>query len=195
MGSTKKYAVIGLFAILLILLVVGLLALSEPSVKDLSRDALLNQSNQTDLIVSVNERYINSILQSELKERQPKGIKNITVYLSEGGTVEVVTELEIFLGITKVYPQIKVEANLSAENNTLRVRPELISVGKLNLPQSIWIGPVNTAISAVEDAANQAAASVLQKGFQITGIHIGDHYLTLAINAPPPKDLKKVLHG
>jgi hypothetical protein len=193
MGSLKKYLAIGIAVLLLIILFVGFMALSEPYVKGLSKGDLFNQSNQTDLIVSVSESFINSILQSELEERKPEGVSNVTVFLNEGGPVEILAELEVNAGIATLRPEIKVEANLTAENNTLRVRPELIAIGKLNLPRSVWIGPLNTAMTAVEDAANQATASVLQKGFKITGVYIGDHYITMTINAPPPEDLRRTL--
>ena len=193
MGSTKKYLGIGLLALFIIVLFLAIMALSEPTVKGLSGDALLNQSNESDLIVSINERFINSILQSEIKERQPKGIDNITIFFNEGGPVEILIDLQVSLGIVNPKSQVKVEANLSVENNTLKVEPQDIDVGKLNLPRSLWIGPLNTAIASAEAAANKASQSVLEKGFQITGVYIGDRYLTLTINVPQPQDLKKTL--
>lgn len=193
MGSLKKYLAIGIAVLLLIILFVGFLALSEPYVKGLSKGDLFNQSNQTDLIVSVSESFLNSILQSELEERKPEGVRNVTVFLNDGGPIEILAELEVNVGIATLRPDVKVEANLTAENNTLQVRPELIAIGRLNLPRSVWIGPLNTAMTAVEDAANQATASVLQKGFKITGVYIGDRYITITINAPPPEDLRKIL--
>ncbi len=193
MGSIKKYLATGFAVLILIMLVIGFLALSEPYVKGQSTGDLLNASNQTDLIVSVSVDFINTILQSELEERRPEGVSNVTVFLNEGGPVEVLAELEIPVGIATLRPAVKVEANLTAENNTLRVRPESIAIGMLNLPRSVWIGPLNTAMTAVEDAANQATESVLQKGFMIKDVYIGDRYITLTINAPPPEELKKIL--
>jgi hypothetical protein len=193
MGSTKKYLGIGLLALFIIVLFLGIMALSEPTIKGLSRDALLNQSNESDLIVSINERFINSILQSEIKERQPKGVDNITIFFNEGGPVEILIELQVSLGIVNPKAQIKVEANLSVENNTLKVDPQDIDVGKLNLPSRAWIGPIDTAITTAQEAANKAAGSALEKGFQITGVYIGDRYLTLTINVLQPQDLKKTL--
>lgn len=193
MGPIKKYLAIGFAVLLLIIIFIGFLALSQPYIQGLSKGDLFNQSNQTDLIVSVSESYINSILQSELEERKPEGVRNVTVFLNEGGPVEVLASLEVSVGIATLRPEVKVEANLTAENNTLRVTPELIALGKLNLPRSVWIGPLNTAMTAVEDAANQATESVLQKGFQITGVYIGDQYITMTVNAPPPEELRKVL--
>jgi len=192
-GPIKKYLAIGFAVLLLIIIFIGFLALSQPYIQGLSKGDLFNQSNQTDLIVSVSESYINSILQSELEERKPEGVRNVTVFLNEGGPVEVLASLEVSVGIATLRPEVKVEANLTAENNTLRVTPELIALGKLNLPRSVWIGPLNTAMTAVEDAANQATESVLQKGFQITGVYIGDQYITMTVNAPPPEELRKVL--
>jgi hypothetical protein len=52
---------------------------------------------------------------------------------------------------------------------------------------------VNSALEAAEDSANNALVSNLQKGFMITGVYIGDHYLTLTIRAPSPEDLSNVL--
>ncbi|MCJ7445297.1 MAG: hypothetical protein MUO26_12380 [Methanotrichaceae archaeon] len=192
MSSATKHLAMGIIALLLFVLLVGFLALSEPYIKGLTSNVLINQSNQSDLIVSIHERFINSLLQYELEERQPEGLKNVTVFFNEGGPVEVLAELEISLGFATVNPKIKVEANLSAENNTLKVRPESIALGKLNLPRSTWIGPLNTAIGLVEDAANQSISET-QKGFKITGVYIGEHYLTLTIDVPPPDELKKAL--
>ena len=192
MRSIVKYLAFGALALLFLLLLAGWLALSEPYVMGLNEGDLFNQSNQSDLIVSVNERFVNSVLQFELEERQPQGVKNVTVYFNEGGPVEVLAELEVSLGFTVLNPQVKVEANLSAENNTLKVIPESISLGKLNLPRSVWIGPLNSAIALVEDAANQSIAE-MQRGFKITGVYIGEHFLTLTVDAPPPEELKKSL--
>jgi hypothetical protein len=97
--------------------------------------------------------------------------------------------------ITNVKPKIKVNANISAENNTLKVSPESISVGKLNVPEMVWMGAVNSALDAVEDSANEALASRLQKGFVITGVYIGDHYFSVTIRAPPPDLLSNILKG
>ena len=193
MGSVLKYLGVSVGILLFIVLIAGFLALSEPYISGLNND-LINQSNQSDLIVSVNERFVNSILQIELQERQPEGVKNVTVYFNEGGPVEILAELEISLGITTLNPMIKVEANLSAENGTLKVRPESIAVGKLNIPRSIWIGPLDSAVALVEDAANQAVVEI-QKGFVITGVYIGESYLTLSIDAPPADQLREVLRN
>jgi hypothetical protein len=189
MGSIVKYLAIGIGALIFILAVMGMLALSEPDIHGISDNALFNQS---DLIVSASESFINSILQSELKERQLQNLKNVTVYFNEGGPVEILAELQVSLSFMDLDPKIKMEVNLSAENNSLKISPNLIALGKLNIPRSIWIGPVNTAVAMVEDAANQAI-SERQKGFKIVGIYIGDHYLTIIIDAPPPEELKKAL--
>jgi len=189
MGSIVKYLAIGIGALIFILAVMGVLALSEPDIHGLSDNALFNQS---DLIVSASESFINSILQSELKERQPQNLKNVTVFFNEGGQVEILAELQVSLGFMDLDPKIKMEVNLSAENNSLKISPNLIALGKLNIPRSIWVGPVNTAVVLVEDAANQAI-SERQRGFKIVGIHIGDHFLTIIIDAPPPEELKKAL--
>jgi len=188
MRSIVKYLAIGIGALILILAVMGMLALSEPNIHGISDNALFNES---DLIVSASESFINSILQSELKERQPQNLKNVTVYFNEGGPVEILAELQVSLGFVEVDPKIKIEVNLSAENNSLKISPNLIALGKLNIPRSIWAGPVNTAVAMVEDAANQAI-SERQSGL-IVGIYIGDHYLTIIIDAPPPEELKKAL--
>lgn len=192
MRSAVKYLAIGIITLLLLVLVVVFLALSEPYIQGISEEDIVNQSNQSDLIVSVHESFVNSVLQLELEERQPENIRNVTVYFNEGGPVEVLAELEVSVGLVTLEPQIKVDANLSAENNTLKVRPESIAVGRLDLPRSVWIGPLNSAISLVEDAANQSI-SEMQRGFKITGVYIGDRYLTLTINAPPPEELKQAL--
>ncbi len=71
--------------------------------------------------------------------------------------------------------------------------PESLGIGMLNLPRSTWIGPLGSAMDAVEDALNEAALGVLQRGYKITGIHIGDRYITLAIIAPSPEELSGML--
>jgi hypothetical protein len=192
MRSLVKYLAFGALALLFLLLLVGWLALSEPYIMGLHNDDLITKGNQSDLIISVNEDFVNSILQFELQDRRPEGVKNVTVFFNEGGPVEVLAELEVTLGFAVLNPHIKVEASLSAENNIMKVRPESISLGKLELPRSVWIGPLNSAIALVEDAANQSIAK-MQRGFKITGVHVGKDYLTLTIDAPPPEELKKSL--
>jgi hypothetical protein len=188
-----KYLSIGFGALLLISLIVTILAFSEPNVKGLSDTLLLNQTPAPDLTVTVSEEFVNSILQIELKERQPQDVKNVSIYFNKNGPVEILTELQISLGLFNITPKIKVDANISAENNTLKVKPESISVGKLNIPDIVWMEPVDSVLKAAEDSANKALVSELQKGFMITGVYIGDGYLTLTIKAPPQQELKKVL--
>ena len=195
MRSWTKYLAIGFGAVLLILLLVVILALSEPNVKGLSDPLLLNQTPAPDLIVTVSEEFVNSILQIVLKERQLEGVNNASIYFNKNGPVEILVELQIPLGMVNIEPKIKLDANLIAENNTLKVKPESISVGKLNVPEMVWRGPVNSVLDAVEDSTNKAVVSEIQKGFMITGVYIGDHYLTLTIKAPPPEELSKVLKG
>jgi hypothetical protein len=59
-------------------------------------------------------------LQSELEERRPEGVRNATVFLNDGGPIEILAELEVNVGIN-LEARGKVEANLTVENNTLRV--------------------------------------------------------------------------
>jgi hypothetical protein len=193
MRSWAKYLSICFGAVLLILSLVIILAMSEPNVKSLSSPLLLNQTPAPDLIVAISEEFVNSILQTELKERQLQGVNNASIYFNKNGPVEILVELRIPINMINIEPKIKVDANLSAKNNTLKVRPESISVGKLNVPEWIWMESVNSALEAAEDSANNALVSNLQKGFMITGVYIGDHYLTLTIKAPPPEELSNVL--
>ncbi len=194
MSSAKKTLAVAVICILLIVLLVGFLALSEPDDWRLSRQDLINQSAQPDLIVTISEGYLNEVVQSELKERETEGVKNATIFLGRDSPVEVAVVLQIPVGFTTLEPKIMVDANVSAENNTLKVTPESLSVGQLNLPRSTWIGPLGSAMDAVEDAANQAALSVLQKGYKITGVYVEDRYITLTIIAPPPEELSRMLN-
>ncbi len=194
MSSVKKMLAVVVIGIFLIVLLVGFLALSEPDDWRLSRQDIINQSAQPDLIVTISEDYLNEVVQSELKERKPEGVKNVTIFLNRNAPVEVAVVLQVSVGFTTLEPKIMVKANVTAENNTLKVIPESLSVGQLNLPRSTWIGPLRFAMDAVEDAANQAALSVLQKGYKITGVYIEDRYITMTIIAPPPEVLSRMLN-
>ena len=99
--------------------------------------------------------------------------------------MDILAELKVSLGFVTLNPQIEAGANLSTEKNASKVTPESITLGKLNLPISVWIGSLNSTIALVEDAANQSI-SEMQRGFKITNVRIGDHYLILTINAPSP---------
>ncbi|MDM7913321.1 MAG: hypothetical protein QUS09_09510 [Methanotrichaceae archaeon] len=193
MSSVKKVLAVAVICLFSIVLLVSFLALSDPDDWKLSQQDLLNQSPQPDLIVTISEDYLNSIVQSELKKREKEGVKNVTLFLNEDAPVEVAVVLQLSLGFATLEPKIRVKANLSAENNLLKVTPESLGIGQLNLPRSTWIGPLNSAMDAVEDAANQAAQEVLQKGFKITGVYTGDRYITLTISAPPPDELSRML--
>lgn len=144
--------------------------------------------------MTISEDYLNSIIQSELEERGDEGVKNATIFLNSDAPVEVAVVLQVSLGFTTLEPKIMVDANVSAENNMLKVTPELLSVGQLNLPRSTWIGSLGSVMDAVEDAANQAALSVLQKGYKITGVYVEDRYITMTIIAPPPDELSRMLN-
>ncbi len=193
MRTAKKILAATVICIFLVLLLVGFLALSEPYDWRLPRQDLINQSQQPDLIVTVSENYLNSIIKSELEMRDEEGVKNVTIFLDEGAPAVVAAVLQIPLGFTTLELKVSVEANVSAENNMLKVTPESLGIGMMNLPRSAWIGPLGSAMDVVEDALNRAALSVLQKGYRITGVHIGDRYITLAIIAPPPEELSILL--
>jgi hypothetical protein len=141
-------------------------------------------STEPDVIATVSESYVNRVLQSELEKRNPPGVKQVSVAFKENEPVEITAVIEIPLVIRNAEQEVIVEANVSAANDTLKVEPVYLKVGMLNLPKDSWIGPINTMMKTVEDSVNMAAQDVLQKGYEITDVVVGDNQITLSINAP-----------
>jgi hypothetical protein len=67
-------------------------------------------------------------------------------------------------GILAVEQKVSVEANVSIENDTLKVDPKVLKVGFLTLPEDSWISPIKSAMEEVEVSANEAYQDVLAKG-------------------------------
>jgi len=144
----------------------------------------LTTSTEPDVIATVSESYVNRVLQSELEKRNPPGVKEVKVSFKENEPVEITAVIEIPLVIRNAEQEVIVEANVSAANDMLKVEPVYLKVGMLNLPKDSWIGPINTTMKTVEDSVNMAAQDVLQKGYKITDVVVGDQQITLSINAP-----------
>jgi hypothetical protein len=88
------------------------------------------------------------------------------------------------IGPLAIEQNVGVEANLSIENDTLKVEPTTLKVGFLNLPEETWVGPIKSAMQEVEVSANEAYQDALMKGYKVTSVTTGNNTLTLSVMAP-----------
>jgi hypothetical protein len=137
-----------------------------------------------DMIVTLSEDYLNRVITADLEELGPKGVKDINVQLKENEPIEVNAVLRIGSGLIGIDQNVAVEANVSIVNDTLKIKPEVLKVGFLNLPEETWVGPIKSALEEVEVAANDAYQNALAKGYKVTGVTTGNNTMTLSVMAP-----------
>jgi hypothetical protein len=137
-----------------------------------------------DLIVTVSEDYLNRVIKADLEEKSPPGVKDVSVELMENEPIEVNAVIGIGTGLLAVEQKVSVEANVSIENDTLKVEPTTLKVGFLNLPEETWVGPIESAMEEVEVSANEAYQDALMKGYKVTSVTTGNNTLTLSVMAP-----------
>jgi hypothetical protein len=137
-----------------------------------------------DMIVTISEDYLNRVIKADLEARNLPGVKDVNVQLMENEPIEANAVISIGSGILAVEQKVSVEANVSVENDTLKVEPQVLKVGFLTLPEDSWISPIKSAMEEVEVSANEAYQDALAKGYKVTGVTIGNDSLTLSVMAP-----------
>lgn len=178
MKKTYRYLAFVALWISLLLLLVGQTPAAGQSGKSISASA------NPDMVVVVSEDYLNRVIKANLEEKNPMGVKDVSVQLDENEPIEVNAALRIGGGILGVDQKVSVEANVSIENDTLKVEPKVLKVGFLNLPEETWVGPIKSAMQEVEASANEAYQDALTKGYKVTNVATGNNTLTLSVMAP-----------
>lgn len=191
MASVKKIVAIIAVLLLLTVIVLGALALSDPvSDGGLGQD-LIGQSPQPDMVASVSESYVNRMVQAELEKSKPDDVEDLSVSFIKNGSAEVLATMKVPLLITSVETRAIVNVNISVANGTLKFEPSNFQLGNLGIPSLAWKATIDPSIKRAEDAANLAAKSLMQEGFKITGVQVGDRYIVLTINALSPGEMKE----
>jgi len=163
------------------MLAVALMLLAGASqASDLAENAEAN----ADLIVIVSQDYLNRIIEADLAEKSPPGIKDVSVQLTENEPIEVNAVLRIGGDILGVDQKVSIKANLGIENDTLKIDPSVLKVGFLTLPEDTWVGPIKSAMDEVETSANEAYQDALTRGYRVTDMATGNNTLTLWVMAP-----------
>ena len=144
----------------------------------------ISASANPDMTVVVSEDYLNRVIKANLEEKNPMGVKDVSVQLNENEPIEVNAALRIGGGLLGIDQKVSVEANVSIENDTLKVEPKVLKVGFLNLPEETWVGPIKSAMQEVEASANEAYQDALTKGYKVTNVATGNDTLTLSVMAP-----------
>lgn len=178
MNSTKRCLMSSVLGITFLVLLLGLTLASGQS-----ENASTLEPNP-DLIVTISEDYLNRVIQADLKERNIPGVEDVNVQLMENEPIDVNAVIKVGIGPLAIEQNVGVEANLSIENDTLKVEPTTLKVGFLNLPEETWVGPIKSAMQEVEDSANEAYQNALMKGYKVTSVTTGNNTLTLSVIAP-----------
>ncbi len=137
-----------------------------------------------DLTVVVSEDYLNRVIKADLAERNPPGVQEVNIQLAENEPIEANAVIKLGVGPLAIEQKVSVEANVSVEDDALKIEPKLLKVGFLNLPEDTWVGPINDAMRAVEVAANEAYKEAIAKGYKVTEVKTGNNTLTLDVMAP-----------
>jgi len=178
MKITYRYLAFVALGISLLLVLVGQALATGQNEKSNSA------SSNPDMTVTVSEDYLNRVIKANLEEKNPLGVKDVSVQLNENEPIEVNAALRIGGGLLGIDQKVSVEANVSIENDTLKVEPEVLKVGFLNLPEETWVGPIKSAMQEVEASANEAYQDALTKGYKVTNVATGNDTLTLSMMAP-----------
>ena len=143
-----------------------------------------SSNSNSDLTVVVSEDYLNRVVKADLAERNPPGVKDVNIQLAENEPIEANAVIKLGVGPLAVEQQVSVEANVSIEADALKIKPEMLKVGFLNLPQDTWVGPIKSSMQLVEVAANEAYQKAVAKGYKVTEVNTGNNTLTLSVMAP-----------
>lgn len=174
MTNPIQFKYFHILAIVLLLLIEASEVIGQPA--DANADP--------DLIVTISEDYLNRVIAADLAERAPQGVKDVDVELTENEPIEVNAVLRIGGDILGVDQKVSVEANVSIENDTLKINPNLLKVGFLTLPEETWVGPIKSAMNEVELSATEAYQDAIAKGYKVTNVVTGNNTLTLWVTAP-----------
>ncbi len=178
MKATRRGVKSPIIGITLLILLIGVTVVSGESQ---STDP---SEPNPDLIVTISEEYLNRVIQADLAERNIQAVKDVNVQLMENEPIEVSAVIRVGVGPLAVEQSVGVEANVSIDNDTLKVEPTFLKVGFLNLPQETWVGPIKSAMQEVEVSANEAYQDALMKGYKVTNVTTGNNTLTLSVMAP-----------
>ena len=178
MKSIKRCLMPRVMGITLLVLLIGLTLASGQT-----ENASIPEPNP-DLVVTISEDYLNRVIKADLEERNLQEVKDINVQLRENEPIDVNAVIKVGIGPLAIDQNVGVEANLSIENDTLKVEPTTLKVGFLNLPEETWVGPIKSAMQEVEDSANEAYQDALMKGYRVTDVTTGNNTLTLSVMAP-----------
>lgn len=116
----------------------------------------ISVSANPDMTVVLSEDYLNRVIKANLEEKSPMGVKDVSVQLNENEPIEVNAALRIGGGLLGIDQKVSVEANVSIENDTLKVEPKVLKVGFLNLPEQTWVG--------ADKVCNAGGRSFCQRG-------------------------------
>jgi hypothetical protein len=146
-------------------------------------DNTLSFDSSPDLTLVVSEDYFNRVIKADLAERNPPGVKEVNIQLTENEPIETTAIIKIGVGPLAVEQQVSVKANISIEDDALRVEPELLNVGFFNLSEDTWMGPLKFAMQSVENSVNEAYRKAIARGYKVTEVNTRDNSLTLSIMA------------
>jgi hypothetical protein len=178
MEKTVKYLAFSALGFVLILLFAGHALAAEQSGNSVSTGP------NPDMTVVVSEDYLNRVIKANLEQKNLLAVKDVSVQLKENEPIEVNAVIRLGLGPLARDQDVTVEANVSIENDTLKVEPKVLKVGFLNLPEETWVGPIQSAMQEVEASANEVYQDALTKGYKVTSVTTGNNTLTLSVMAP-----------
>jgi hypothetical protein len=178
MKINEKNAIFFPIGISLLVLLTGLIVIDGQNANTIS------SNSNPDLTVVVSEDYLNRVIKADLAERTPPGVKDVNIQLAENEPIEANAVIKLGVGPLAVEQKVSVEANVSIEDDALKIEPKLLKVGFLNLPEDTWVGPIKSAMQAVEVAANEAYQEAIAKGYKVTEVNTGNNTLTLSVMAP-----------
>jgi len=147
-------------------------------------DNTFSSISNPDLTLVVSEDYFNRVIKADLAERNPPGVKEVNIQLTENEPIETNAIIKLGVGPLAVEQQVSVEADISIEGDALKVEPKLLNVGFLNLSEDTWMGPLKFAMQSVEVSVNEAYQKAMAKGYKVTDVNTGNNTLTLSIMAP-----------
>ena len=143
-----------------------------------------SSNSNPDLTVVVSEDYLNRVVKADLAERNPPGVKDVNIQLTENKPIKTNAVIKLGVGPLAVEQQVSVETNVSIEGDAIKVEPKQLKVGFLNLSEDTWIGTIKFAMQAFEVSLNEAYQDAIAKGYKVTDVYPGNNTLMLSVMAP-----------
>ena len=139
-------------------------------------------SVRPDVIVTVEETYLNRRLATELDAVGAEELGRVAIDVQSGNRLVTHVEGELIVGRFTLSPQATLVSRLSARDAHLVLTVEQIEVANVPVPVKVLPGPLRTVLDTAEQAVNKAVTeAVSEQGLRVTRVQTGETTITVEL--------------